>query len=172
MNKLTTLVPVFVLLAFVAGMFSFPMASGSVGDTAEYTGLICVSKNNELIGCNHNLITTAGLNAVENYLKGDAGAAFSYLALGNETGPQVGDTALDNEAGSGLARAEATLSDNGNGNWSLAHTWTADGTFIDIGVAGIFNASSGETLLASGLFSNVTLNSGDTLSVNYTLAIA
>jgi len=182
----TTALWLAISLAFIVGMVtSFPVANPGLENTFQIHGMPCVCKNVAEDGicnantpqayCKHNTLTN-GAEIIEDYLSTSAGGTFTYLALSNDSTdfPTAGDTNFTTELSGGLARAEATLYDMGTGNWSLVKTWTADGTFKNVNTTGIFNNSAPGLIayLAGGTFSSVDLESGDTLTINYTLWVS
>ena len=176
--------PIFLLAvvaAFVAGtMFSFTPANTGIGDTLSYKAKICACKNSGecfegLPGasCKFNVLTNAGKEAIEDYLVSYgnvAGANFTYLAVGNGTAPVAANTSLSDEITTGgLARAAATVTDWGDGNWSLLKQWTASATHYSVNSTGIFNESSGGTFFAGGTYTAVNLEANDQLTINYSV---
>lgn len=180
MTLATVLLAVSLVTVFA---LSTPLASVGVGDKLGFKGLICACKNTNGVcyesmkeaNCNHNVLTNVGKEAIQSYLSTTySRQIFSYLAVGNGTAPLATDTTLNLELTGSMARANATIYDNAasNGNWSLVYTWTAGATFVSVNSTAIFNQSATGGMFAGGTFSNTNLNSGDTLTVNYTLALA
>jgi len=175
MRKAIYLVPlVLVVLAGAVGwMLGNTVGSEStkaaIGAPIVYNAKVCVYKNGELITCKPNVLTDAGKELIEAYLaQGGTLGAVKYIAVGNGTAPSASSTSLDNEiTDCGLARAEATYSDQGTGNWTFSYTWqcTCDG--VTVNTTGIFNASSGGTMLAGTSFNPSTLYSTDALTVSW-----
>lgn len=154
----------------------------TVDDGIHYKGTVCHSvtrANGEYLdlGCNHNLLTNAGKDAIKNALNGGTGT-FNYIALCNATAgcaaPAVGDTTLANEyAAGGLSRAAGTYGSlAGNGNWSMAKTFTATADALTTNKTGLFNASSTGTMLAENTFTLVTLYTNDQLTINWTISVS
>lgn len=179
-----SLVPLFVFA--LLGVFAFsmmPSSSTSSGDGIMYNSNVCTSVlrasdgTQESLGCSHNLVTDAGLNAVRDILgQGTQFGAFDYIGLCNATAacaaPAAGDTTLENEFGSaGLSRAQGTYGTLGTGNWSIYKTFTATADSLETNKTGIFNQSSGGTLLAENTFTLVTLQTNDQLTVNWTIYV-
>lgn len=167
------------LVANAVASLQMANKGGTPTDSFNWNGLICACKNSNGVcyeglagaNCNHNVITNVGKDAIEDRMFNN-GTSFNYLAVGNGTVPAVADTTLNNEiATGGLSRAVGTYYSNGVGNWSLVKTYTASATLVSVNSTAIFNLSSGGTMLAGGTFSNTNLNSGDTLTVNYTIAL-
>jgi hypothetical protein len=119
----------------------------------------------------HNLRTNAGINWQYGQMAGTPAAACTYIALSNSGAtPAATDTALASEITSnGLARAAATPAHTSNAtSYTLSYTFTATGTQAAQN-AGTFNASSSGTLCFENTFSQVTMNSGDTLAVTWSV---
>lgn len=124
-------------------------------------------------------ITNAGL-AIVSGLVGDTGSetAFTYLELGTGTTAfAASQTALVTAiTDSGLARAAATVSQETttqtDDTLQLTHQWTASGSKT-VAEAGIFNGSSGGTMLARTKLSAArALTSGDTYTYTYQIIFA
>ena len=158
-----------VMLVFAVFTVSLIDNNGNtlVGDSIKYGSDVCVYKNNELIGCQHNVVTTAGLNYVKNSL-GEGGAnEVSNIALGNTTAPAVGETALAGlYASCGLTQAAGTYNSNGDGNWSQAHTFTSTCDGIVVNTTALYK--SGANMFAGTTFTATTLQTDDSLKINYT----
>ena len=124
-------------------------------------------------------ITNAGL-AVVSGLVVDTGSetAFTYLELGTGTTTFAAtQTALVTPiTDSGLARASATASQETttatDDTSQLTYQWTASGSKT-VAEAGIFNGSSGGTMLARTKLSSArALTSGDTYTYTYQIIYA
>jgi len=125
-----------------------------------------------------NLVVTAGKALVAQRLGGLGGAsAVSHIAVGTgTTSPASGDTTLQTElASSGLTRASATVTNTTvtvtNDTCQATTTFTVTGTQA-VTESGLFNASSGGTLLCRQTFSAINVVSGDTLQVTWKVTMA
>ncbi len=119
----------------------------------------------------HNLRTNAGVNWQYNQMAGTTAAVCTYIALSNDSGaPAATDTAVASEiTTNGLARIAAAVSHTANAtSYTLANTFTATGT-QSAQKAGLLNAASAGTLCFENTFTQVTLASGDTLTVTWTI---
>jgi hypothetical protein len=119
----------------------------------------------------HNLRTNAGINWQYNQMAGTTAAVCTYFALSNDSGtPAATDTAVASEiTTNGLARANATAAHTSNAtSYTLSYTFTATGTQSAQKI-GVLNASSGGTLCFENTFTQVSMVSGDTLAVTYTI---
>jgi len=116
-----------------------------------------------------NLVVTVGKNFVASRMVGTAANVMSHMAIGsNNTAAAAGDTALGAELGRvALASASAT---------SAVVTYTATfpaGTGTGAVVeAGIFNNSTGGTMLCRTVFSVVNKGADDAMSVTWTVTIS
>lgn len=120
-----------------------------------------------------NTITYAGLAVVSGLINGaDSLAPFTYLAVGTgTTASAVTDTALETEiTDTGLARAAATCTrqttNQTNDTAQLVKAWTATGAKA-VTECGIFNASSGVSLLGRQVFSAINTANGDVITITY-----
>ena len=135
-------------------------------------------KNGQFVYAEHNVITYVGLNATRWYLS-DQGTvnnnastnAFRWIGIGSGSGGGASSTTLQTEE----FRAAATFALVGgvNGNWTLTYTWTA-GTFSGetITEAGVFNAAASGILLNYQDFSGITLQSTDSLQVQFMFQVS
>lgn len=120
-----------------------------------------------------NTIVNAGKAALASRVNGNGSeAVFSHIGVGTgSTAVAATDTTLQTElASDGLSRASATASrittSVTNDTARLAVTFTVTGTQVLREVA-VFNASSGGTMLCRTVFAAVTVNNGDSLTINY-----
>jgi hypothetical protein len=126
-----------------------------------------------------NIITNAG-KAQMALLAGDATAVpFTYLAVGSSaTAVAATDTTLTTEiTNHGLARTTATVSRTTttvtNDTLKLTYTWTVTTPGGDvIREVGIFNASSGGTLLGHKLTTAMTVATDDQIIMTYNISFA
>ena len=100
-------------------------------------------------------------------------AACEYIALSNSGAtPAVTDTSLASEITSnGLSRALGTVAHTTNAtSYTVSYTFTATGS-QSAQNAGLFNASTAGygTMCFENTFSQVSMNSGDTLAVTWTI---
>jgi hypothetical protein len=119
----------------------------------------------------HNLRTNAGINWQYNQMAGTTAAVCTYIALSNDSGsPAATDTAVASEiTANGLARANGTASHTTNAtSYTVAYTFTATGT-QSAQKAGLLNAASSGTLCFENTFTQVSLASGDTLAISWTI---
>ena len=118
-----------------------------------------------------NLVVTTGKQYIASRMAGTATAVMSRMAIGSGTAAaNANDTALGNE----LGRARSPLfSLQASGN-----IITATATFVEgvgtgaISEAGIFNASSGGTMLCRTVFPVVNKQASDTIAITWTITIS
>jgi hypothetical protein len=117
----------------------------------------------------HNLITTAGRNAIVSRLASSPGSAVpTHMAIGTgATAAAAGDTTLQTE----LDRNALTSNTASTNVLTMVGDWAAgDGTGA-ITEAGVLSASSGGTLFARAVFSVINKAAGDTLQITWTFTL-
>lgn len=138
--------------------------------------LVCTSSSGDIkwVQKADNIVTNAG-KAQLALLCGDSTAVpFTYIAVGtSSTAVSATDTALNAEiTDTGLQRASATVTRTTtsvtNDTYRASLTFTATGSKT-IEEVGIFNASSGGTMLSHALTTSKSVANTDQLSVVYTL---
>lgn len=120
-----------------------------------------------------NLVVTAGKNFTASWLAASPSSIsdqfMKYLAIGTgTTAPAAGDTALETEVGT---RVAGTISSSTN-VWQHQGTFDAGNGTGAITEAGLFNASSGGTMLARQTFSAINKASGDSLQLTWQITIS
>jgi hypothetical protein len=125
----------------------------------------------------NNIVTNAGFAQLA-LLTGDGSATpFTYIAVGTSTtAPAVGNTTLAAEITTGgLARAGGTTSRTTttvtNDTYQITYTWTASASHT-VEEVGVFNASSGGTMLSRALTTTKTIIADQTLTGVYRLKFA
>jgi hypothetical protein len=117
----------------------------------------------------HNLITSAGRNAIVSRLASSPGSAVpTHMAIGTgTTAAAAGDTTLETE----LDRNALTSNTASTNVLTMVGDWAAgDGTGA-ITEAGVLSASSGGTLFARAVFSVINKAAGDTLEITWTFTL-
>ena len=115
-----------------------------------------------------NLIVDTGLNFICDRMKDDE-TAMTHMALGSgSTAAAAGDTALGTQLGSREDLDSSTVTANQIVYVASFEAGDATGAVTE---AGIFNASSGGTMLCRTVFSVVNKAADDTLSVNWTITL-
>jgi len=115
----------------------------------------------------HNLVTTVGLEQVNDFLAGLAPTSSTHIAIGEGTTAEtVGDTALETEQD----RQSATITEPSNVSTKYEHEFTfGSGISFAITELGLFNASSGGTMFNRATFS--ARNVDDTISLIATVIV-
>jgi len=155
-------------------------------------GLVTVIKNQGrpdeqvVVKDQHNLLTTLGITYFHRLCyaadTATSDGATDFIALSsNATEVAVGDSDLTAEIGiggvtaDGLGRAIATTHDNTANVTSLVKTFTASGAHSAVIKSALFNAAAGASTamshIAKWTTGAVTLVSGDTLAVTWTLTL-
>ncbi|RLJ10385.1 MAG: hypothetical protein DRP15_00085 [Candidatus Aenigmatarchaeota archaeon] len=165
-----------VTLAVVASLQ--PSDIVGIGESPKYRAIVCVYKNNELIDCNHNLVTDIGKEFVEDKLTNASTAGvLQYISLSNSSqNPDASWTVLPDEiTTAGLSRAECNLTDLGTGKWSCEYTFTATDSISNVRLAG-YNwnetAGSDNNLFAASNFTSVNLEANDQLKIVWNVTIS
>lgn len=128
----------------------------------------------------HNLKTYVGGDMIASAISNTATqpAAANYMVISSDTGtPAASDTAVTGEiTTNGGARSQGTYAHTTCSafpcTYTLTHTWTATGTLTSVQKAGVLNASSVGTLVFENTFTPVSLNSGDTLQLTWTITLS
>lgn len=120
-----------------------------------------------------NLVVGAGLGHIASRMVGTSSAVMSHLQLGTgSTAAAAANTALETP----LSPRNALTGTTAGGSYNEQLTYTA--TFIageatgSLREAGIFNASSGGTMLCRTVYPVVTKGAGDTLEVTWTISLS
>lgn len=115
-----------------------------------------------------NLIVDTGLNFICDRMKDDE-TAMTHMALGSgSTAAAAGDTTLGTQLGSREALDSSTVTNNQIVYVASFEAGDATGAVTE---AGIFNATSGGTMLCRTVFSVVNKAADDTLTVNWTITL-
>lgn len=117
----------------------------------------------------HNLIVTAGRNAIVSRLASSPGTAVpTHMAIGTgATAAAAGDTTLQTE----IDRNALTSCTASGGVLTMVGDWAAgDGTGA-ITEAGVLSASSAGTLFSRAVFSVINKAAGDTLQITWTYTL-
>ena len=116
-----------------------------------------------------NLVVDAGLDYIASRMKDATATAMSHMAIGTgSTAAAAADTTLGTEADRN-ALTSTTVTDNAVAY--VASFAAGEGTGA-ITEAGIFNASSGGTLLCRTVFSVVNKGASDSMTITWTVTIS
>lgn len=125
-----------------------------------------------------NMITNVGISGVADLIGGVNGISdFEYIAIGSgTTGETQSDTTLEYEitSPSSAARQQASKSlvttSVDYDTLQLQATFSFDSD-MKITEAGVFNASSGGTMLSRKTFNEVNVSNGDSLQITYKIQV-
>lgn len=117
-----------------------------------------------------NMVVQSGLDFIAARMKDDTVAVMSHMALGTDnTTPSLGNPTLAAEvSGSRTSLTSTAVSDN-----AITYT-TTFGPGIGTGAlveAGIFNASSGGSMLCRTTYAVINKGVADTLTISWTVTI-
>jgi len=125
----------------------------------------------------HNLVTTIGKEYIEQSLRNQTyilyeGVPVNISLSDDGSAPAVGWTQIPSEITTGgLERAYGTYANVGDGQWTISHEFTASVTHTNVNTSGL-NWKLGNTddcLFAANNFTNVTLISGDKITLTWSL---
>jgi len=121
-----------------------------------------------------NLIVNAGIQEVAKLIgAGLGGTAFQYVQTGTgTTSPTANDTDLESATGSRVSATvtnETTTVTGDTVQFVSTHSYTSS---LAITEAGIFNASSGGTMLARQVFSAINVENGDTIQLTWKVVLS
>lgn len=117
-----------------------------------------------------NLVVDAGLDHIAARIKDATETAMTHYAVGSgSTAAAAADTDLGSIIGSRVTLTSTTVTDN-------EVAYVADfGAGVSTGAiteAGVFNASTGGTMLARVVFSTINKAADDTLQITHTITIS
>ena len=117
-----------------------------------------------------NLVVSAGLNLIRDYLNAAATPDIGWFAVGTGTAAVL---AANTTLGTEVFRAALTNKVPGTASLTFSYflpTTAANGfTLTEIG---LFNAAAAGSMLARGLIAGIAKNSGITVTFNWTITLA
>lgn len=125
----------------------------------------------------HNLKTNSGVDFISGQISGTASTATAqWIALSTSvTAVSAADTSLANEiTTNGLGRAQGTFAHTaGTSTYTITNVFTATGNQSGIAKVGVLTAVSSGTLVYEVLLGTpISMNSGDQLSVQWTVTVS
>ena len=139
-----------------------------LNDGLKLTGKLSIAINDEVVKEVPNLVVTAGKNYVADRIKNNS-TVMSHMAIGTGTAAAAaGNTALGSES----ARTALTSSTVTNNEIVYVDTFAAGTGTGAITEAGIFNASSGGTMLCRTVFSVVNKGASDAMTITWTVTVS
>lgn len=140
-----------------------------INDGLKMKGRLSIAINNEVVQEVDNLVVTAGKGYVASRMKDTTATAMSHMAIGTgSTAAAAGDTALGSEA----ARTALTSTTVTNNEVVYVDTFGAGTGTGAITEAGVFNASSGGTMLCRTVFSVVNKGADDSMTITWTVTVS
>ena len=140
-----------------------------IDDNLKLTGALSIAVNDTVVQEVTNIVVTAGKGYVASRLKESGRATeMGYMAIGTGTGTAaVANTTLGTE----LDRNALTSTTVSGVTVAYVGQWNAgDGTGA-ITEAGIFNASSGGTMLARVKFDVINKGANDSMTITWTITV-
>lgn len=190
-KKALFILPIFAVL-LTMGAFSAPISSEQVLETKQVletqqidrstvTGHVILKVFDTSTGKlkftseNHNLVVDVGLDEIAEAVHGVGGVGttlFDFLEIGTSaTAPLATNVALGSSACARIQDVAPDVNSAISGETSVSIISSFDGATCAGAIveAGVFNGLAGGEMLARSTFGIVTIGSGDTLNVNYTL---
>lgn len=117
-----------------------------------------------------NLVVTAGKNWIASRMIGTSSAVMSHMAVGSgTTAAAVGDTTLQSEFAWGRQAFNVAASATGNTVTYSANFPAGSGNNGAMTEAGIFNNSTGGTMLCHTVFPVVNKADGDSINITWSV---
>ena len=140
-----------------------------INDGLKMKGRLTISINDEVVQEIDNLVVTAGKAYVASRIKDASATAMSHMGIGTgTTAAAAGDTALVSEAAR-TALTSTTVSTNTVVYVDTFGAGTGTGAITE---AGVFNASSGGTMLCRTVFSFVNKGADDSMTITWTITVS
>ena len=140
-----------------------------LNDGLKLTGKLTIAINDEIVQEVPNLVVTAGKGYVASRMKDASATAMSHMAIGTgSTAAAAGNTALGSES----ARTALTSTTVSGADIVYVDTFAAGSGTGAITEAGIFNASSGGTMLCRTVFSVVNKGANDAMTITWTVTVS
>lgn len=140
-------------------------------DGMKLSGKLTISLNDEVVKEVDNLVVSAGKDFVASRMKDTTDAAMSDMAIGTgNTAAAAGDTALGSES----ARVTLTSTSVSSNVITYAATFGAGtpSSAAAITEAGLFNASSGGTMLCRTVFDVVNKGASDSMTISWAVTVS
>ena len=140
-----------------------------INDGLKMKGRLTISINDEVVQEIDNLVVTTGKEYVASRIKDTTATAMSHMAIGTgTTAAAAGDTALVSESAR-TALTSTTVSTNTVVYVDTFGAGTGTGAITE---AGVFNASSGGTMLCRTVFSVVNKGAEDSMTITWTITVS
>ena len=140
-----------------------------INDDLKLKGKLAIAINREVVQEVDNLVVTAGKGYVASRIKDATATAMSHMEIGSgSTAAAASDTAL----GSALGRVSLTSTSVSSAVVTYVATFGAGTGTGAVTEAGLFNASSGGTMLCRTVFSVVNKGSADSMTITWTVTVS
>lgn len=140
-----------------------------INDNFKLKGKLSIAINDEVVQEVDNLVVTDGKEFVASRMKDATATAMSHMAIGTgSTAAAAGDSALGTQA----ARVALTSTTVTNAEVAYVATFGAGTGTGAITEAGLFNASTGGTMLCRTVFSVVNKGSSDSMTITWTVTVS
>jgi len=137
-------------------------------DGLKLKGKLSIALNGETVQEVPNLVVTAGKNYVADRMVNNS-TVMTHMAIGTgSTAAAAGNTALGSEAARG-ALTSSTVTTNSVAYVETFAAGTGTGAITE---AGLFNASSGGTMLCRTVFSVVNKGANDAMTITWTVTVS
>ena len=141
----------------------------NVNDQLKMKGKLQIRLNDELVQEIDNIVVTAGKGYVASRMKDATATAMSHMGIGSgSTAADAADTAL----GTQLGRVALTSTNVSGSVVTYVASFAAGTGTGAVTEAGIFNASSGGTMLCRTVFSVVNKGASDSMTVTWTVTVS
>jgi hypothetical protein len=138
-------------------------------ETLTMKGALSIAINGEVVQEVPNLVVTTGKNYVASRMKDTTETAISHMAIGTSTtAAAAGDTALGAEEHRNTLTSTTVAA---NVVTYVAEFAAGEGSGA-IAEAGLFNASSGGTMLCRTVFSVVNKGASDSMTITWTVTVS
>ena len=136
-----------------------------INDNFTMTGALSIAINNKIVAEVPNTVVTGGKEWVAQRMN-NVNTVMTHMAIGtNSATAAVGQTALSGENARG-ALTSTTVSNNTIAYVETFAAGTGTGAIVE---AGVFNASSGGTMLCRTVFAVVNKGSADAMTITWTI---
>ena len=140
-----------------------------INDGLNLKGKLAIALNGEIVKEVDNLVVTAGKGFVASRMKDASTTAMTHMAIGTgSTAAAASNTAL----GSQSARTTLTSTTVSGADITYVDTFPAGTGTGAITEAGLFNASSGGTMLCRTVFSVVNKGASDSMTITWTVTVS
>ena len=140
-----------------------------INDNLKLKGKLAIAINGDVVQEVDNLVVTAGKGYVASRMKDATATAMSHMAIGSgSTAAAASDTALGNQ----LGRVSLTSTSVSSAVVTYVATFAAGTGTGAVTEAGLFNASSGGTMLCRTVFSVVNKGSADSKTITWTVTVS